>query len=88
MKEASGEANLTVITIILMSLILPAFYFIIPQILNGIKSKACCISNNGKIDGNSCVIKSWIRANDGEKGVKYEQVEKYYAKSYINQSCK
>ncbi len=50
MKEAAGEANLSVITIILMGIISLTFLTIIPRIMSSIKDKACCVSNNGKVE--------------------------------------
>ncbi len=49
MREAIGEANITVITIILIGTILPVFYLVVPRILTNIQDKACCISNNGVV---------------------------------------
>ena len=84
MKEATGEANLTIITIIFIGIILGAFYILIPQLLNNIRIKSCCISNNGRLEGGSCVVKSKIRKN----GDKYAEQEIYYTRTWIDQHCK
>lgn len=84
MKEATGEANLTIITMIFIGTILGTFYFIIPQLLNNIRIKSCCISNNGRLEGNSCIVKSWIRKN----GNKYEEQETYYTRTWIDNHCR
>ena len=58
MKEATGEANLTVITIILIGTILLFFYMFIPRIMRGIKDRSCCVSNNGTVVSGMCQITS------------------------------
>ena len=54
MKEASGEANMTVITIVLIGLVAAAGAVIIPNLLNSTKTSACCQSAGGVWYGGQC----------------------------------
>ena len=47
MKESAGEANMTVITIVLIGLVAAAGAIIIPNLLNQTKQSSCCQSNGG-----------------------------------------
>ena len=47
MKESAGEANMTVITIVLIGLVAAAGAVIIPNLLNSTKKSSCCQSNGG-----------------------------------------
>ena len=58
MKEAAGEANVTVITIVLIGLVAAAGAVLIPRIITNIKVKSCCTEyggtwQNGKCTGSS-----------------------------------
>ena len=67
MKEAAGEANLTVITIVLIAIVLAVGTVIVNQALNSTAKKNACTALNGTyksglcsyeyIDGNANVIK-------------------------------
>ena len=72
MRETVGETNLTVVTMILIGVILAVFYFIIPRILKNVKMNACCTSNNGRVEGNSCVMKALVRKTGDDS---YQQIE-------------
>ena len=54
MKESAGEANMTVITIVLIGLVAAAGAIIIPNLLNSMKRNACCQSNGGVIKNGHC----------------------------------
>ena len=54
MKESAGEANMTVITIVLIGLVAAAGAIIIPNLLNGMKRNACCQANGGTIKNGHC----------------------------------
>lgn len=54
MKESAGEANMTVITIVLIGLVAAAGAIIIPNLLNGMAKKACCNSYGGTWESNAC----------------------------------
>lgn len=57
MKEAAGEANLTVITIVAVALVGAAAALIIPSLLTSTGKKACCSSYGGVWEANSCKTK-------------------------------
>ncbi len=54
MKESAGEANMTVITIVLIGLVAAAGALLIPNLLNTMKLKSCCTQAGGVWSGNSC----------------------------------
>lgn len=54
MKEASGEANLTVVTIILIGIIVAIATPIINSMMNSTKDKACCMQNGYQWRNNQC----------------------------------
>lgn len=54
MKEAAGEANMTVITIVLIGLVAAAGAILIPQLLGGSAQKGCCASYGGTWENGSC----------------------------------
>lgn len=54
MKEASGEANMTVITIVLIALVLAIGTPIVTGILNTTKKSACCNALGGTWVNGSC----------------------------------
>ena len=58
MKEAAGEANMTVITIVLIGLVAATGAIIIPNLLNSMSKKACCSSYGGTWKNNGCVGKN------------------------------
>lgn len=47
MKEAAGEANMTVITVILIGLVAAAGAILIPRLLNSTNYQSCCASAGG-----------------------------------------
>lgn len=68
MKEAAGEANITVITIVLIAIVLAVGTVIVNSMMNNTKAKACCNSIGGemtasgnckykKTDGSSTEVK-------------------------------
>lgn len=54
MKEAAGEANLTVVTIILIGIIVAVATPIITSMMNNTKAKAECMNNGGTIVNGQC----------------------------------
>jgi hypothetical protein len=54
MKEAAGEANMTVITIVLIGLVAAAGAILIPQLLGGSAQKGCCASYGGTWENGAC----------------------------------
>lgn len=49
MKEAAGEANITVITITLIGVVIAVSSVIIPRLLDNVQKKAICNERMGKI---------------------------------------
>lgn len=47
MKEASGEANLTVVTIILIGVVVAIATPIVNDMMSNTSKKSCCMSNGG-----------------------------------------
>lgn len=60
MKEAAGEANMTVITIVLIAIVLGVGTIIVTNLMNSTSKKSACTEIGGKLDGNSCIV---INAN-------------------------
>lgn len=58
MKEAAGEANMTVITIILIAAVVAVATPLITSVLKSSGEKSCCLSNGGSWSGGSCSVKS------------------------------
>jgi hypothetical protein len=56
MKEATGEANMTVVTVILVGLVLTAAALLIPNLLNGVKARACCSDAGGNYTNGQCSV--------------------------------
>ena len=54
MKEATGEANMTVVTIILIAAIVAIATPLITNMMNSTKEKAECMSNGGVWENNKC----------------------------------
>ncbi|MBO5095518.1 MAG: hypothetical protein J6B98_01420 [Bacilli bacterium] len=54
MKEAAGEANMTVITIILIGVIAAIAIPLVRNAMTGVNEQACCNSAGGVWDGGQC----------------------------------
>lgn len=54
MKEASGEANLTVITIILIGVIVAVVTPLITSLMNNTKARTECLNNGGTWNNGQC----------------------------------
>lgn len=54
MKEASGEANITVLTILLIGIVALVATPLITNIMNSTKTKTCCTNAGGKWEGGRC----------------------------------
>ena len=55
MKEAAGEANLTVITIVLIGVVVAVGIILVPRLMSGTQKKACCTDAGGRWNGTTCV---------------------------------
>lgn len=54
MKEAAGEANLTVIAIVLIGIVAAVATPLITNLMDTTKKKSCCTQAGGKWSGNTC----------------------------------
>lgn len=54
MKEAAGEANITVITVVLIGVIAAVGMVLIPRLTTSMKAKSCCTDGGGYVSGNTC----------------------------------
>lgn len=54
MKEASGEANITVLTILLIGIVALVATPLITNIMNSTKDRTCCTNAGGKWEGGTC----------------------------------
>ena len=54
MKEAAGEANITVITIVLIGVVAAVGLTMIPRLMGNAKAKACCTDMGWYISGTMC----------------------------------
>lgn len=57
MKEAAGEANMTVIVIILIGIVAAAGAIFIPNLLSSMDERSCCVENGGTWTNGDCSIK-------------------------------
>ncbi len=55
MKESAGEANMTVITIVLIGLVAAAGAILIPSLLHGMEDRSCCQQMGGHVENQRCV---------------------------------
>ncbi len=67
MKEAAGEANMTVITIVLIGIVLAVATPIISSVLSSTKKSACCQANGGVWNNGSCAASCTVDAATGAK---------------------
>lgn len=59
MKEAAGEANLTVITIILIGIIVAVVTPIIRGVMQSTKERTCCVDAGGEWKNNKCSVSDY-----------------------------
>ncbi len=55
MKEAAGEANMTVITIVLIGVVAAVGAILIPRLMNNMSDKSCCQELGGYVSGAKCI---------------------------------
>ena len=63
MKEAAGEANMTVITIVLIAIVLAVGTVIVNNMLNSSKKSSCCASNGGVWHNSKCYAQCTVSDN-------------------------
>ena len=54
MKEAAGEANMTVITIVLIGIVLAVGTIIVRNMMGSTKKSSCCQANGGTWANGKC----------------------------------
>lgn len=54
MKEAAGEANMTVVTIILIGVIVAVATPIINSMMKNTQRQSCCMNNGGTWENGAC----------------------------------
>lgn len=54
MKEAAGEANMTVITIVLIAVVLGVGTIVVNSLMTNMANKSCCTSLGGVPEGRTC----------------------------------
>lgn len=54
MKEAAGEANMTVITIVLIAIVLGVGTLIVNNLMSSNEKSSCCAANGGTWAGGHC----------------------------------
>ena len=57
MKEAAGEANMTVITIVLIAIVLAVGTIVVRSMMSSTRASSCCQSLGGKLTGTTCTYK-------------------------------
>lgn len=76
MKEAAGEANMTVITIVLIAIVLAVGTIIVNQLMNQTSKSGCCQSNGGTWINNTCYESySCSTGNDGKVSCKTKKTD-------------
>ena len=63
MKEAAGEANMTVITIVLIAIVLGVGTVIVNSMMNSTKKSSCCQSNGGVWANGQCYAQCSVNDN-------------------------
>ena len=56
MKEAAGEANLTVVAIILIGVVVAVVTPLVNSLMKSTANRACCTDMGGYVDGSNCVL--------------------------------
>ena len=56
MKEAAGEANMTVITIVLIAIVLGVRTIIVNNLMDSTAKKSACSEIGGTLTGNTCAV--------------------------------
>ena len=76
MKEAAGEANMTVITIVLIAIVLAVGTVVVNTVMSNTKRNACCQSIGGKVSGQTCI---WTNVSGKQTSVTMNKtfLEKY-----------
>lgn len=74
MKEAAGEANLTVVAIILIAVVVAVATPLVNSLMRTSTRKACCTDVGGIYESGKC----YSVKDNGEKG---DEIKEYYSES-------
>ena len=69
MKEAAGEANMTVITIVLIGVVAAVGLLLVPRLMSNLKKKSCCTDSAGIWKDGGCTAAediTWDEASYNE----------------------
>ena len=83
MKEAAGEANLTVIAIVLIGVVAAVVTPLVNSYLRNASQKSCCTNYGGVWKNNAC-----FTVANSSSGVSYTQVSKSTYWNATQQTCK
>ena len=53
MREATGEANMVLIVIVLLGVVAAAGVVFIPRLMDGAKAQSCCVEQGGSYNSDS-----------------------------------
>lgn len=71
MKEAAGEANMTVITIVLIAIVLGVGTLVVNRLMTTTENKSCCAAIGGTVSAGTCngvtMNKEWRDTNCPEQ---------------------
>lgn len=56
MKEAAGEANMTVITIVLIAIVLAVGTFVVQNLMGNVQKRSACSNYGGSWYQNQCCV--------------------------------
>lgn len=56
MKEATGEASMTGITIAIIAVVVAIAVPLVSSMVNGLAKRSCCTNIGGTLEGSSCVV--------------------------------
>ena len=54
MKEATGEANMTIITVVLIGIVAAVAMIFLPRMMNTTSKRSCCQANGGVWENGAC----------------------------------
>jgi len=72
-KEAAGEANMTVITIVLIGVIAAVGLVLVPRLMKNVRAKSCCTNGGWYVSGKTC-------CNPNNPGCSQDKVNGKWAK--------
>ena len=71
MKEAAGEANLTVITIVLIAIVLAVGTVVVNGVVKNAKRRSCCAAVGGELVSKGCKYPSGTTYTEADSTSQY-----------------